>query len=46
MSNQELIEPLNQPIIRNIEKGKVHSPFTHNVCNAAIADMELINKLN
>ena len=31
MSNKEIAEELHEQIIRNFEKGKVHSPFTDNI---------------
>ena len=35
-----------KPIIRKIEKRKVHSSFTDNICGADLADMQLISKPN
>ena len=33
-------------IIRKFKKGKVHSPFIHNIWGADLADMQLISKFN
>ena len=35
-----------KPIIRKIEKRKVHSSFIENICGADLADMQLISKPN
>ena len=44
--NKELAEELHKPIIRNINKRKVHSPFIDNIWGADLADMQLISKFN
>ena len=46
MSNKELAEELHKPIIRKLEKRKVHSPFIDNIWEADLADMQLISKCN
>ena len=46
ISNKELAEELQKPIIRNFEKRKVHSPLIDNIWGADLADMQLINKFN
>ena len=39
MSDQELAEELHKPIIRKLEKRKLHSPFTDNIWGADFADI-------
>ena len=46
ISNKELAEELHKPILRNIEKRKVHSLVIDNISDADLADMELISKFN
>ena len=46
ISNKELAEELNKPIIRKFEKRKVHSTFIDNNWGADLADMQLIGKLD
>ena len=46
MSNQELAEELHKPVIENLEKRKVYSPFINNIWSADLADMQLISKFN
>ena len=48
MQNDKLAKAkeLHKPIIRKIEKRKVHSPFIDNICGADLADIQLISKLN
>ena len=46
MSNKKLVEELLKPIIRNIEKRKVHSSFINSMWGADLADMQLISKRN
>ena len=46
ISNKELAEELDKPIIRKFEKRKVYSPFVDNIWGADLADMLLISKLN
>ena len=46
ISNHELAEQLNKPIIRNFEKLKVHLSFMDNICGADLVDMHLIRKFN
>ena len=46
ISNKELAEELHKPILRNIEKRKVHSLVIDNILDAYLADMELISKFN
>ena len=44
--NKELAEELHKPIIRNFNKGKVHSPSIDNIWGADLANMQLICKFN
>ena len=44
--NQQLAEELHKPIIRKLEKRKVHAAFKDNIWDADLADMQLINKYN
>ena len=46
MSNKELAEELQKPIIRKFKKRKVDSSFIDNVWSADLADMQLISKFN
>ena len=46
ISNKELAEELNKPIIRKVNKRKVHSSFTDNIWGADLANMQLISKFN
>ena len=46
MSNQELAEELNKPIIRKFEKWKVYSSFIDNIWDVDLADMQLISNFN
>ena len=46
MTNQQLAEELQKPTIRTLEKRKVHSCFTDNVCGADLTDMQLTSKYN
>ena len=39
MLNQQLAEKLNKPIIRKLEKQKVHSSFVDNIWGADLADI-------
>ena len=43
--NKDLAEELHKPIIKNIEKKKVPSPFIDNILGADLADMQLISTL-
>ena len=40
---KKLTEELHKPIIKNIKKRKVHSPFKDNIWGADLADMQLIS---
>ena len=44
ISNKELAEELKKAIIKKFEKRKVHSPFTDNIWDTNLADMQLISK--
>ena len=44
--NEQLAEELQQPIIKNFLKRKVHSSFKDNILSADLAYMQLINKFN
>ena len=46
VSNKELAEELNKPIIRKFEKRNVHSPFIDNIWAADLTDMQLTSKFN
>ena len=46
ISTKELAEELHKPIIRKINKRKVHSLFIDNIWSADRADMQLISKFN
>ena len=46
ISNKELAEELQKPIIRKFKKRKVQSPLIENIWGADLADMLLISKLN
>ena len=46
ISNQELAEELQKPIIRKFQKRKVHLPFIDNIWSAILPDMQLIGKFN
>ena len=46
MSNQELAKELHKPIIRKLEKRKIHSSFTDKIWVADLADMQLISKFD
>ena len=46
ISKKVLPEELHKPIIRKIEKRKVHSPFIDNIWRTDLADMQLISKFN
>ena len=46
ISNKELAEGLHKPVIRKLEKRKIHSPFIDNIWGADLADMQLISKFN
>ena len=46
ISNKELAEELHKPIIRILNKRKVHSPFIDNIWGADLADTQLISKFN
>ena len=46
ISNKESAEELHKPIIRKLNKRKVHSPFIDNIWAADLADIQLISKIN
>ena len=46
ISNKELTEEFRKPIIRKLEKRKVHSPFTDKIQGADLTDMQLISKFH
>ena len=46
ISNKQLPEELQKPIIKIFEKRKVHSPIKDNIWGADLADMQLIRKSN
>ena len=42
--NQQLAEELHKPIIRKLEKRKVHAAFKDNIWGADLADMQLLRR--
>ena len=42
--NQQLAEELHKPIIKKIEKRKVHAAFKDNIWGADLADMQLLSR--
>ena len=46
MSDQQLTEQLQKPIIRKFQKTKVHSSFIDNIQGADLVYMRLISKIN
>ena len=46
IQNQQLAEELHKPIIKKFEKRTVPSSFKDNICDADLADMQLISKFN
>ena len=46
VSNRELDQQLQKPIIRKFEKRKVHSSFIDNIWGADMDDIQLISKFN
>ena len=46
ISNKDLAEELNRPIITKFKKRKVPSTFIDNIWGANLADMQLISKFN
>ena len=46
MSNQELAEDLNKPIIRKCKTQKVQSSFKDNIQETDLVDMQLLSKFN
>ena len=44
--NQQLAEELHQPIIKKIEKRKVHAAFKDNIWGADSADIQLLSRYN
>ena len=46
ISNKQLPEELQKPIIKIFQKRKVHSPIKDNIWGADLADMQLIRKFN
>ena len=44
--NNELVKELHKPIIRNVNKTKVHSLFIDNIWSADLADMQSISRFN
>ena len=43
MPNKELAKELHKPIIKKVNKGKVHSSFIENISVADLDDMQLAN---
>ena len=46
ISNKELPQELNKPIIKIFKKRKIQSTLTDNIWGADLTDMQLINKVN
>ena len=46
ISNKDLAEEFQKPIIRKFEKRKAHSPFIDNIWGVDLADMQSISKFN
>ena len=46
IQNKELNEELHKPIIRKLEKRKVHLPFIDNIWGTDLANMQLLSKIN
>ena len=46
ISNKELAEELNKPIIRKFEKRKAHSPCIDNILGSDLADILFISKVS
>ena len=46
MSSHELAQGLHKPIIKKLEKRKVHSSFKDNIWGAGLTDMQLISEFN
>ena len=46
MSNQQVTEELNKPVIINFEKQKVHLSFADKIWSADLADMQIIKRFN
>ena len=44
--NKELAGESHKPIIRNLNKEKLHSSFIHNIWRADLAHIQPINKFN
>ena len=46
MSIHDLAEELHKPIMRKLEKQKVHSSFIDNISGANLANMQIISRFN
>ena len=46
LQNQQLAKELHKPIIKKIEKRKVHAAFKDNIWGADLADMQLLSRYN
>ena len=46
ISNKLLAEELDKPIIKKIQKGKVHLHFIDNICGTDLVDMQWESKFN
>ena len=46
MSIHDLTEELHKPIMRKLEKQKVHSSFIDNILGANLANMQIISRFN
>ena len=46
MSIHDLTEELHKPIMRKLEKQKVHSSFIDNILGSNLANMQIISRFN
>ena len=46
LSNQQLTEELNKPVIRKFEKQKVHLSFVEKIWSTDLAHMQIIKRFN
>ena len=46
ISNKPLVEELHKPVIKKLNKRKVHSSFTDNIWDVHLPDMQLISKFD
>ena len=46
LSNQQLTEELNKPVIRKFERQKVHLSFVEKIWSTDLAHMQIIKRFN